>query len=121
MGLEDKPPTSKGLAATEKGDTAMIDRRSLTDHHPSLAGTDYVLEGASVRDRFLTAFILQRDEAFQSAWLQAVRLPDRSEPTLHASLFSTEESFSVRDESDYEPVAIQVIEDWSGADDDDDM
>lgn len=100
----------------------MIDRRNLTDRHPSLAGTDYVLEGASVRDRFLTAFILQRNEAFQSAWLQAARLPDRPEPSSLLALFpGAEESFGVRDESDYEPVAIRVIEDWSGADDDDDM
>lgn len=99
----------------------MIDRRTLTDHHPSLAGTDYVLEGASVRDRFLAAFMLQRDEAFQSAWLQAARLPDRPEqPTLYAPLLGAEESFSVRDESDYEPVAIQVIQGWSVDEDEDD-
>ena len=100
----------------------MIDRRSLTDHHPSLAGTDYVLEGASVRDRFLAAFMLQHNEAFQSAWLQAARLPDRPESCNMLALFpGAEESFSVQDESDYEPVAIQLIEGWVAPDEDDDM
>ena len=102
----------------------MIDRRSLTDHHPSLAGTDYVLEGASVRDRFLAAFMLQRSEAFQSAWLQAARLPDRPQPsTLSALLPGFDESPSVRIEDDSEPAALQLIEGWFAGeeDEDDDM
>lgn len=97
----------------------MINRRSSTDQ-PGLSGTDYVLEGASVRDRFLTAFILQHNGPFQVPWPQAAR-PDPSE--MDGTLLleaDEEESFSIQIERAYEPLTIQVI-DWLGTDDDNDM
>jgi hypothetical protein len=98
----------------------MIDRRSLTDH-PSLSDTDYVLEGASIRDRFLTAFILRHSEASKSAWPYAARLSDPHPPGISAPLLAAEEEgFSVRIESTYEPLTVRVIDEWFGADDEDD-
>jgi len=93
----------------------MIDRRIL--EHPSLAGTDFVLEGASVRDRFLTAFVLQHNGALQAtAWL-----PDRASPAgLTMPLFeAAEESFGIGDESSCE-LTIQLVDEWPGSDDDED-
>lgn len=98
----------------------MISRRSSTDQ-PGLSGTDYVLEGASVRDRFLTAFILQHKGPFQIPWPQTER-PDPSE--MDGALLleaDEEESFSIQLESAYEPLTIQVIGDWLDTDDDNDM
>ena len=102
----------------------MIDRRSLTDHHPSLSGTDYVLEGASVRDRFLTAFILQHNGLLKGLWAQAAGLPD-DQPDhsgLSASLLAAEEeSFGIEVESTFEPLTIRVLEGWRSGDDEDDI
>lgn len=96
----------------------MIDR-SL--NHPSLSGADYVLEGATIRDRFLTAFVLQHQGALEIAWPQATRMPD---PPASFGLgmplpSAEEETFQVHVESDYEPLTVQVIDGWFGADDDD--
>jgi hypothetical protein len=98
----------------------MIDRRSLTDPHPSLSGTDYVLEGASVRDRFLTAFILEHHGPFKS--VHAARLPDGPSPSGMDVLFpgAEEETLSIQVESTYEPLTVRVIDEWLASDDDDD-
>jgi hypothetical protein len=75
----------------------MIDRRSSTDRHPDLSGTDYVLEGVSVRDRFLTAFVLQHNGSLlQGTWPRAASLPDDAR----------------------EPLTVRVIDEWIAADDD---
>lgn len=100
----------------------MIDRRSLTDHHPSLSGADWVLEGASVRDRFLTAFILQQNGSLDGLWPQAAELPDPLHSGLSVALLAAEEeSFVMEAESTFEPLTIRVIEGWGGGDDEDDM
>lgn len=95
----------------------MIDRSSL--NRPSLSGTDYVLEGATIRDRFLTAFVLQHHGALEIAWQ---RMPD---PPAAFGLgmplpSADEESFEIHAESACEPLTIQVIDGWFGADDDED-
>jgi len=94
----------------------MIDRSRL--NRPSLSGTDYVLEGATIRDRFLTAFVLQHHGALEIAW----QTPDPPASfDLGIPLPSTEEeSFEVHAGSACEPLAIQVIDGWFGADDDED-
>jgi hypothetical protein len=98
----------------------MIDRSSL--NHPSLSGTDYVLEGASIRDRFLTAFILQHNGSLETTWPHAARMPDRpASYGLGAQLpGADEETFKVHIESTCEPLTVRVIDDWFGADDDED-
>src|SRR5262245_19926025 len=102
-------------AATEKGDEAMIDRRSPTDH-PGLSGTDYVLEGASVRDRFLTAFLLQHQGTLVSDWRQVAKQPDDSIPAGMSMLLpGPEDESRIQTERPYEPLAIRVIGGWHGA------
>ena len=97
----------------------MIDRSRTT--HPDLSGADYVLEGASIRDRFLTAFILRYNEAGQSAWLQAASLPVSSHaPEMSTLLPAEDESVSIHVEREYEPLTVQVMETWFDEDDDDD-
>jgi hypothetical protein len=97
----------------------MIDRRSLTDS-PSLSGTDYVLEGASVRDRFLTAFVLQHNGSLQSTWPHP-RLPDASHPSGPGAILpcAQEERFRVHVESAFEPLTVRMIDRWFGEDEDD--
>ena len=98
----------------------MIDRGNLTNH-PGLSGTDYVLEGASVRDRFLTAFILQHHGTLISDWPQAARQPDDSAPAGMGVLFSgpEEEGSSIQVERPCEPLTIRVVGEWFDPDDDD--
>jgi hypothetical protein len=106
---------------TEKEDIAMTDRRRTTDQPPNLSGMDYVLEGASVRDRFLTAFLLQHHETLISDWPQVAELPDDSPPTGMSVLFPgpEEEGASIQAERPCELLTIRVVGDWFGADDDD--
>lgn len=97
----------------------MIDRHSLTDH-PSLSGIDYVLEGASIRDRFLTAFVLQHNGSLEATWPRATSVPDRPDPSSPDALFPgvEEERFSIQAERACEPLTLLVVDEWLGADDD---
>jgi hypothetical protein len=98
----------------------MIDRRSSTDR-PDLSGTDYVLEGVSVRDRFLTAFVLQHNGSLlQGTWPRAASLPDPHPFNMNAAFpGAEEESFRDQVEDAREPLTVRVIDEWIAADDDD--
>lgn len=99
----------------------MIDRHSPNDPS-SLSGTDYVLEGVSVRDRFLTAFILRHNGSLEATEPHVPRMPDRPDFSSLVASFpgAEEETFRVHVENVYEPLTVRVIDDWFGADDDDD-
>lgn len=113
----------------------MIDRRSSIDRYqqPSLAGTDYVLEGATVRDRFLTAFIMMHKGNEENEWPRSnewsqgfARMPETPSSSLRSTplIYPEDESFSIRIESPYEPyepLTARVIDEWFGADDDDEV
>ena len=92
-------------------------------NNPSLSGTDYVLEGASVRDRFLTAFFLRHNGSLEITVQHAPQMPEQEHPGILVAPFPAagEESFGLHDESACEPLTLQVIGDWFGSDGDDDM
>jgi hypothetical protein len=104
----------------------MIDRRSSTNRHPDLSGTDYALEGVTVRDRFLTAFVLQHSGSFKSEWPQTgtsllcSAFPGGQEESFTIPIENTFEPLRSID-SVFEPLTVRVIDGWLGADDDDEM
>jgi len=109
----------------------MIDRRSQTDRHRLLAA-DQVLEGATLRDRFLTAFILRNVGFFASGVAAQREAAARCEAVCYPSSLGPDEldvdavSFSVVQGgtpggNGYEPIATVMIEDWFFTDGDDDM
>ncbi len=103
----------------------MIDRRSHTDR---LVAADQVLVGATLRDRFLTAFILRNAGLFVSSMavpLEAACCQDSSGP---AELDVDAVSFAVihgeapaPGGNGYEPLALGLIEEWPLPDGEDDM
>jgi len=92
-------------------------------HH--LPATDQVLAGATLRDRFLTAFILRNAGAFpggMAAQPEAVCYPGSVSPD---ELDMDALSFSVIQGgppggTEHEPIAMIMIEDWPFTGEDDD-
>jgi hypothetical protein len=85
---------------------------------PDLSGTDQVLVGNTVRDRFLTAFILQQSGFAQIARPQEVRLPPSDEDALFLDL---EADLAVQEraaaEREGEPLSLRLVEAWFPDDD----
>jgi len=83
----------------------------------SLLATDQVFEGATVRDRFLTAFILRNAGFF----VEACAEERDDQPTLLFGDDAASFSFQLHTERETEPLAVNLLEGWFLADGEDDM
>jgi hypothetical protein len=96
----------------------MLDHRSLNNRH-EISGTDQVLDGGNVRDRFLTAFILRHGGVLVSA--EPLESPDSSS---QAEIFFALDAASLEAEEwapadrEIEPLALRLIDPWSTGGDD---
>jgi hypothetical protein len=89
----------------------MLDYRRLINSET--CGTDQVLDGSNVRDRFLTAFILQNGGVLVSA-----EPFETTESPMEAQIFfDVEAAGLVTPESEPAPLFIHVIDPWSTGDD----
>ena len=93
----------------------MINDRS-TDHQSFLA-TDQVFEGATIRDRFLTAFILRNAGFFA----EACTAECENQRGLFTGNDAASFSFQRPTERVVQPLAVSMIEDWFLTDGEDDM
>jgi hypothetical protein len=85
----------------------MLDYRRLINSET--LGTDQVLDGGNVRDRFLTAFILQNGGVLVSA--ESFETPES--PMDAQIFFDVEAAGLATGESEPEPLFIHVIDPWS--------
>lgn len=96
----------------------------MADHHlpqgHNLFGTDQVLDGETVRDRFLTAFILQRGGFIESHRPPGMRPPPSSQDVLfldlEAASLDAQDRWTVEREG--EPLYVRFTEPWFPGDDD---
>lgn len=93
----------------------------MTDHH-DFSANDYVLEGASIRDRFLTAYVLRYGGVLEYA------CPSTAEPVFSVSSYPAallpdldEERPLPEEECVLEPLTLQLIGTWDAPDGDDDL
>ena len=90
----------------------------MTDHH-DFSADDYVLEGASIRDRFLTAYVLRYGGVLEYA------CPSHAEP-VHSSpetlLFNLEEEGAGLElKSVVQPLTLHLTGPWDDSEGDDDL
>ena len=90
----------------------------MTDHH-DFSANDYVLEGASIRDRFLTAYVLRYGGVLE------LSCPSFAEP-VH-SVSSCPEAFLPGPDEErsgpeercvLQPLTLRLLGDWPEGDDD---
>jgi hypothetical protein len=93
----------------------------MTDHH-DFSADDYVLEGASIRDRFLTAYVLRYGGVLEYA------CPSVAEPVLSVSSYPEallpdldEESAGPEEKCVLQPLTLHLIGEWDAPDGDDEM
>ncbi|HKH46911.1 MAG TPA: hypothetical protein VKM72_19810, partial [Thermoanaerobaculia bacterium] len=108
---------SPWLRQPVKGDFAMTDHRSLNNRHEIL-GTDQVLDGDNVRDRFLTAFILRHGGVIVSAEpRQNPFSPGDTEIYLEDAASFEAETWAPADR-ELEPLTIHLVDPWATDGDD---
>lgn len=95
----------------------MTDHRSLNSRH-ELLGTDQVLDGGNIRDRFLTAFLLRHGGVMVSAEpLQNPGYSSEVELSLDDAAGLEAEEWDL-DDRKLEPLTIRLIDPWSTGGDD---
>lgn len=90
----------------------------MTDHH-DLSANDYVLEGASIRDRFLTAYVLRYGGVLEYA-CPSVAEPVPSYPEALLPRLD-EESAGPEEKCVLQPLTLHLIGEWDAPEGDDDM
>ncbi len=93
----------------------MINDRS--PDRQNLLATDQIFQGATVRDRFLTAFILRNAGSF----VEACAAERDDQPALFFGDDAASFSYQRPAERVIEPLTVSLIEDWFLTNGDDDM